>query len=175
MNTVQHNCVVNSRRPHVLNGAACVSQRGKKRKEAGHWCCTLWPRGRCQTTWVDGFMRRMFPAEKSAFVFGVLHSGHMLMYMYRTAGTESGNFTFQVTSSLAFHHVCFRKAQICCCILPLWMASFYLTDQAGDVWMGHGMSYASTSICLQLQRHVPQLITNGSMCMPFMHEGAWML
>lgn len=33
MNTVQHDCVFNSRRPNVLNGVACVSQGEKREKK----------------------------------------------------------------------------------------------------------------------------------------------
>lgn len=47
----------------ALNDAACVSQ-----KKTGHWCSALWPRGRCQATWVDGFMCSKYLAERSAFV-----------------------------------------------------------------------------------------------------------
>lgn len=45
---------------------------------------------------------------------------------------------------------------------------FHLSQTA--VWTWHGTSYASTSVCLQRQRHVPQFITNGRLCTPFMHE-----
>lgn len=114
--------------------------------------------------WMDS-CAGCFLRKNLAFVFRVLHSGHMLMYMYRTAGAETGNFAFQVTLSLQFHRVCFRKAQILCCIPSLWTAHFYLTDQAEEVLRKH----------FHLQRHVHQLITNGSLCVPFMHEGACML
>lgn len=67
----------------------------EKKNETGHWCCTLWPRGRCRTTWVDGVMHRTYPTEKSAFVCSMLRCGHMLMYMYGTADTETGHFTIK--------------------------------------------------------------------------------
>lgn len=41
--------------------------------------------------WMDS-CAGCFLRKNLAFVFRVLHSGHMLMHMYRTAGAETGNF-----------------------------------------------------------------------------------
>lgn len=92
----------------------CVTGKKKKeRKEAGHWCCTLWPRGRCQTTWVDGFMRRTYPTERSAFVCSVLHCGHMFMDMH--GNCRRGNWVHNLLNDfiIAFHcgAKCFMKAE----------------------------------------------------------------
>lgn len=67
---------------------------------------------------------------------------------------------------------CFMRAEFCSCILLVQMVYFYLTEhclgQSGDVLCKHFhlLGEAKTRA---------QLITNESLCMPFMHEGVCVL
>lgn len=67
---------------------------------------------------------------------------------------------------------CFMKAEFCCYILLVRMVHFYLTDhclgKAGDVLCKHFHLVAEA-------KTRAQLITNRSLCRPFMHEGVCVL
>lgn len=151
----------------ALNDAACVSQR-----KTGHWCSSLWPRGRCQATWADGFMCSIYLTERSAFVcFNLTKRSAVAIWsctdtaLKRITNDSNSGMLLRIYSKTCVQGKHGRTFGFTVLLLKPY---FHLSQTA--VWTWHGTSYASTSVCLQRQRHVPQFITNGRLCTPFMHE-----
>lgn len=155
----------------TLNSAACVSQK----KQATDAACCGPGAGVRPHEWMDSCAA--YISQKDLLLYSythkALHWGHMVMYSIRIKRTcvcscAQNDLNSDMLLHIQYTRNVFMKNTFRFPVILLLKLYFHLSQSAEWTW--HGTSYASTSICLRRQRHVPQFITNGRLCLPFMHE-----